>query len=103
MQTVSLGIGSRENPRGDMQAFGPIIEIINPEWALTEDGLEHLTKPPNAISPDQLLNHAFLRESMLQKNWVKAMSDLFDEAWELAGDNYRRRRRRHPLVSRPDD
>jgi hypothetical protein len=103
IETVSLGIGSREHARGDMQNLGPIIEIINPEWALTEDGLEHLSKPPYALRPNQLLEDEFLRESMLQKNWIKARSNLFEDAWELAGDYFKRRKKSRPLVSPGDE
>jgi hypothetical protein len=92
VETLEFAIHLRENPRGDMHQLGAMIERINDEWALTKDGLEHLSKPPYAMQPSQLLDDAHFREHMLDKTWVISRQDEFEDAWDLARRYYERSR-----------
>lgn len=102
-EAIELVIGLRERSRGDTHQLDPLIELLNAEWALTDTGLEHLTKPPYEVRVDQLLDDPPFRDHMLDKNWVVAHRGEFEEAWDLAHGYHKARRDQHHLTVKRDE
>ena len=78
-EVLDIAVSVRTRTRGIPGDLGPLIEVPNDQWAITEDGLECLERP-YVITKDRL--DANWSKQMSSKPWVDM--DQFDWAFAVA-------------------
>jgi hypothetical protein len=68
--------------------LGPVVELVG-EWAVTADGLEHLTDEARAVTAKQMLDDEGRARTTLLDGLTAAPGAEFDQAFETATEYHR--------------
>jgi hypothetical protein len=101
LRSLELAVERRTDARG-RPGIGPLIEMVNEAWALTDDGLEHLGEPEYCIDRKRIVQEPRItREAMLEKLWVEERADDFGDAYQLAERYFTERAKRQDDLRPP--